>query len=82
MAVAANVESLVQAAGSHVPPLMEELEHRLVVLAGGHGEVLARHGGDTIAAGGKRLRPLLVFIVAGEAPRPAPGWCGRRSRSS
>ena len=73
MAVAANVESLVQAAGSHVPPLMEELEHRLAVLAGGHGEVLARHGGDTIAAGGKRLRPLLVFIVAGEAPAACAG---------
>src|SRR5438874_2163042 len=42
-------------------------------IAGGHGEVLARHGGDTIAAGGKRLRPLLVFIVAGEAPAACAG---------
>ena len=27
-----------------------------------------RHAGDTIAAGGKRLRPLLVFLAAGDAP--------------
>jgi geranylgeranyl pyrophosphate synthase len=68
MAVVASVESLVQAAGSHVPALMHALEERLAALSGGHGEALARHGGDTIAAGGKRLRPLLVFIVAGDLP--------------
>jgi geranylgeranyl pyrophosphate synthase len=68
MAVAANVETVVQAAGIHVPPLMHALEGRLSALLSGHGDVLARHGGDTIAAGGKRLRPLLVFIVAGDLP--------------
>jgi geranylgeranyl pyrophosphate synthase len=74
MAVAANVETVVQAAGMHVPPLMHALEQRLSALAGGHGEMLARHGGDTIAAGGKRLRPLLVFIVAGDlSEAAAPG---------
>jgi geranylgeranyl pyrophosphate synthase len=74
MAVAANVETVVQAAGTHVSPLMHALEARLSALSCGHGEVLARHGGDTIAAGGKRLRPLLVFIVAGDLPAPGcPG---------
>jgi geranylgeranyl pyrophosphate synthase len=68
MAVAASVESLVQAAGAHVAELMAALEERLAELSSGHGEALARHGGDTIAAGGKRLRPLLVFIVAGDRP--------------
>ncbi|MDQ6914337.1 MAG: polyprenyl synthetase family protein [Actinomycetota bacterium] len=68
MAVTASVESLVQAAGTHVSALMQALEHRLAELSAGHGEALARHGGDTIAAGGKRLRPLLVFIVAGDLP--------------
>ena len=29
------------------------------------GSALARHGGETISAGGKRLRPLLVCIAAG-----------------
>ena len=34
----------------------------------GHGPVLAEHAGATIAAGGKRLRPLLVLLAAGRAP--------------
>src|SRR5437763_16264650 len=37
-------------------------------LAAGHGELLARYAGQTIAAGGKRLRPLLVFLAAGAPP--------------
>ena len=37
----------------------------MVELVSDHGEALARHGGETIAAGGKRLRPLLVCIAAG-----------------
>ena len=36
---------------------------------GFHLTPLARHAGETIAAGGKRLRPLLVFLAAGV---PAP----------
>jgi geranylgeranyl pyrophosphate synthase len=67
MAVAPTVEAVVQAGGAHIPALMERLEQRLAELAAGHGAVLARHGGATIAAGGKRLRPLLVFIAAGDA---------------
>ena len=70
MAGAPTVEAVVAAGGAHVPPLMEALEERLAELAAGHGAVLARHGGATIAAGGKRLRPLLVFVAAGEAARP------------
>ncbi len=37
----------------------------MVELVSGHGELLARHGAETITAGGKRLRPLLVCIAAG-----------------
>src|SRR4051794_37136581 len=44
---------------------MDALEPRLAALATGHGEVLAEHAGATIAAGGKRLRPLLVLLAAG-----------------
>ena len=33
--------------------------------SGGHGEVLAADAGMTLAAGGKRLRPLLVLLCAG-----------------
>ena len=45
---------------------MEALERRLLELVSGHGELLARHAGDTIAAGGKRLRPLTAFVAGGE----------------
>jgi geranylgeranyl pyrophosphate synthase len=40
-------------------------EARLAEVAGAHGEVLAEHAGGTLAAGAKRLRPLLVFLCAG-----------------
>jgi geranylgeranyl pyrophosphate synthase len=70
MASAEAVLALIEASGAHVPELMERLEARLGELASGHGAVLAEHAGSTIAAGGKRLRPLLVFIAAGpDAPR-------------
>jgi geranylgeranyl pyrophosphate synthase len=59
------VEGVIRAGGSHVPELMRRLEARLVELVRDHGEVLAGHAGSTIEAGGKRLRPLLVFLAAG-----------------
>src|SRR5436309_959186 len=46
----------------------ERVELRMVELASGHGDVLARHAGQMIAAGGKRLRPLLVCLGAGAPP--------------
>ena len=63
---------------------MERLEARLAEVAASHGPVLGEHAGATIAAGGKRLRPLLVFVAAGP---PADGdgrrrRCAPRSRSS
>lgn len=65
----ATLSEIVRAAGAHVPRLLGLVEERLVALAVGHGPVLAEHAGDTIAAGGKRLRPLLVLLAAG--PRGA-----------
>jgi geranylgeranyl pyrophosphate synthase len=62
---AEQVLALVEAGGAHVPELMERLERRLGQVASSHGELLAEHAGSTISAGGKRLRPLLVFIAAG-----------------
>ena len=73
---AATVEAIVRAAGGDVPRLLARVEERLVALAAGHGPVLAQHAGHTIAAGGKRLRPLLVLL----AGRPARGR-RRRARS-
>jgi len=65
VASAEAVAAVVEAGGAHVPGLMRELEARLTVLAGSYGSVLGEHAGATIAAGGKRLRPLLVFVSAG-----------------
>jgi geranylgeranyl pyrophosphate synthase len=60
--------AVAEAAGAHVGRLMAEVEERLAAVAAGDGPVLAEHAGATIAAGGKRLRPLLVFVCGGEDP--------------
>jgi geranylgeranyl pyrophosphate synthase len=67
MAVTGPVTEVIRAAGDHVPALLARVEQRLADLAAGHGETLAEHAGATIAAGGKRLRPLLVFVAAADA---------------
>ena len=66
MAVGGPVTEVIRAAGEHVPGLLSRVEERLAGLAAGHGVALAAHAGATIAAGGKRLRPLLVFLAADE----------------
>ena len=65
MASAEAVAAVVEAGGAHVPGLMRDLEERLEAVAGSHGATLGEHACATIAAGGKRLRPLLVFVAAG-----------------
>jgi geranylgeranyl pyrophosphate synthase len=60
--VTGPVTEVIRAAGDHVPGLLQRVEERLAALAAGHGAALAEHAGATIAAGGKRLRPLLVFL--------------------
>ncbi len=69
MDAAASVAAIVRAGGSHVPLLLARVEERLAALAAGHGPILAEHAGATIAAGGKRLRPLLVALAAGPQAR-------------
>ncbi len=59
---------MLDAGGTAVVRLMERVEHRMAALAGAHGPLLARHAGETLAAGGKRLRPLLVCLAAGAPP--------------
>src|SRR4051812_42722475 len=44
---------------------MDAVERRLAGIAAAPGGEIARHASATIAAGGKRLRPLLVFLAAG-----------------
>lgn len=65
MASAEAVAAVVEAGGAHVPGLMDALEARLRVVAKSHGDTLGEHACATIEAGGKRLRPLLVFVAAG-----------------
>ena len=67
MASAEAVAAVIEAGGAHVPELLDRLELRLAEVASSHGAVRAEHAGATIAAGGKRLRPLLVFVAAGSA---------------
>ena len=73
MASAETVLALIEAGGARVPELMDRLETRLEELARGYGPELAEHAGSTIAAGGKRLRPLLVFLAAGDVSGDATG---------
>ncbi len=68
-----SVTAVVMAAGQEIPALMDRLERRMATLADGHGTVLARHAGETLAAGGKRLRPLLLFLAAGVPPPTGDG---------
>jgi geranylgeranyl pyrophosphate synthase len=54
---------------------LDELEERLEAAVGAYDGVVAEVGAEALAAGGKRLRPLLVFLAspAGAAPPVAAG---------
>jgi geranylgeranyl pyrophosphate synthase len=67
------VQAVVEAGGQAVTRLMDRVEERMAELAVGHGTELGRYAGDTIAAGGKRLRPLLVCVAAGVPPPETAG---------
>jgi geranylgeranyl pyrophosphate synthase len=73
VASAEAVAAVVAAGGAHVPALMDRVEERLREVSASHGPVLGVHAGATIAAGGKRLRPLLVLVAAGPEPGDADG---------
>jgi geranylgeranyl pyrophosphate synthase len=73
MASAEAVAAVVAAGGAHVPALMDRVEERLRVVAESHGPLLGAHAVATIAAGGKRLRPLLVLVAAGPEPADDEG---------
>jgi geranylgeranyl pyrophosphate synthase len=61
------VTSVLEAAGTWLPQGMSAVERRLGELTAGHGAALSGDAGATLAAGGKRLRPLLVLLCAGPA---------------
>jgi ubiquinone/menaquinone biosynthesis methyltransferase len=57
-----SFEAVLDANGGHVRGLLARAEHELQTVGAGHGEPLATAAHGTRAAGGKRLRPVLVFV--------------------
>ena len=66
-AVPPPVTAVLDASSRWLPARMGAVEDLLRAQVGGHGEVLSADAGATLAAGGKRLRPMLVLLCAGEA---------------
>jgi geranylgeranyl pyrophosphate synthase len=59
------VTAVLDASSTWLPAGLAEVEDLLREQVSGHGEPLAADAGATLAAGGKRLRPLLVLLCAG-----------------
>jgi geranylgeranyl pyrophosphate synthase len=60
----AQLGAVLAAGGPELTRLLERTERRLTEVAEGHGQKLGRHATGTLSAGGKRLRPMLVFLCA------------------
>jgi geranylgeranyl pyrophosphate synthase len=67
----AQLAPILETGGDELRALMERTEERLAAAASGHGAVLAEWADGTLSAGGKRLRPMLVYICAGGAAADA-----------
>lgn len=63
----AQLAAVLDAGGVPLRRLLALTEERLAAIAAEAGSALAPHAADTLSAGGKRLRPMLVFICAGSA---------------
>lgn len=61
------VTEVIDMASSWLPARMAEVERRLEELVEGWGPELGSNASETLAAGGKRMRPLLVLLCAGPA---------------
>lgn len=66
-AVPPPVTAVLDASSRWLPLRLGEVEVLLRAQVGGHGELLGGDARMTLSAGGKRLRPLLVLLCAGEA---------------
>lgn len=65
-AVPPPVTAVLDASTRWLPARLGEVEELLREQGKGHGEALATDAAMTLEAGGKRLRPLLVLLCAGE----------------
>jgi geranylgeranyl pyrophosphate synthase len=54
------------AASAWLPVRMSQVEERLAEVSGGYGPRLGEDAEATLTAGGKRMRPLLVLMAAGD----------------
>jgi len=64
-AVPPPITAVLDASSRWLPARLGQVEDLLLEQVSGHGELLAADAGSTLAAGGKRLRPLLVLLCAG-----------------
>jgi geranylgeranyl pyrophosphate synthase len=62
----AQLAPVLEAGCDRLADLIARTETRLEEVARSHGDVLGRFAGETLGAGGKRLRPMLVYICAGD----------------
>jgi geranylgeranyl pyrophosphate synthase len=60
----AQLGAVLAAGGHELARLLERTELRLAEVAEAGGPQLSRHATGTLSAGGKRLRPILVFLCA------------------
>ncbi len=60
------VTAVLDASSRWLPAQLGEVETRLRGAIAGHGKTLGEDAAATLAAGGKRLRPMLVLLCAGE----------------
>jgi geranylgeranyl pyrophosphate synthase len=58
----AQLGAVLAAGGPELSSLLERTEQRLAEVAQAGGPELAAHVTSTLSAGGKRLRPILVFL--------------------
>lgn len=61
------VTAVTDLASAWLPARMQEVERRLGETVNGWGPELGGDAGETLAAGGKRMRPLLVLLCAGRS---------------
>jgi len=59
------VTAVIDLASAWLPARMAEVERRLEAQVDGWGAELGSDAGETLAAGGKRMRPLLVLLCSG-----------------
>jgi geranylgeranyl pyrophosphate synthase len=71
-----GVETIMARGGEPLRMLMARVEEHLERVTAEAGAPLAAHANATVAAGGKRMRPLLVVLAAASAGGPSPAADG------